>query len=45
LLIDEHGRTRRTRVVDVRTEAEERWAGWDGIRLVRFILSQAGLRS
>jgi hypothetical protein len=45
LLIDEHGRTRRTRVVHVRTEAEERWAGWDGIRLVRFILSQAGLRS
>jgi hypothetical protein len=43
LLIDEHDKVRRTRVVHVRTGAEERWAGWDGTRLLRFILSHASL--
>jgi hypothetical protein len=43
LLMDEHGEVRRTRVVHVQTQAEERWAGWDGTRLLRFILSHSGL--
>jgi len=42
LQMDEHGKVRRTRVMYVQTGAEERWAGWDGTRLLRFILSHSG---
>jgi hypothetical protein len=45
LLMDERGEVRRTRVTYVPTGAEERWAGWDGMRLLRFILAHAGLPS
>jgi hypothetical protein len=36
-LKDERGQVRRTRVVHIQTGAEERWAGWDDARLLRFI--------
>jgi hypothetical protein len=35
------GEVRRTRVVHVQTNVEQRWAGWDGARLLQFILTQA----
>lgn len=38
-LKDEHGQVRRTRVVHVQTGVEERWAGWDEARLLRFVLA------
>lgn len=38
LLVDEHREVRRTRVVHVQTGAEERWAGWDERRLLRFVV-------
>jgi hypothetical protein len=41
LLQDASGEVRRTRVVHVQTNVEGRWAGWDGTRLLRFILTQA----
>ena len=37
LLVDEHRAVRRTRVVHVQSGAEERWAGWDRERLLRFV--------
>jgi hypothetical protein len=42
LLQEASGQVRRTRVVHVQTSVEQRWAGWDGDRLLRFILTQAG---
>lgn len=39
LLVDEHRVVRRTRVVHVQTGAEERWAGWDRERLLRFVVT------
>lgn len=39
LLVDEHRAVRRTRVVHVQTGAEERWAGWDRERLLRFVVT------
>lgn len=45
LLMDERGTVRRTRVVHVPTGAEERWAGWDEMRLLQFVVSHAGLPS
>jgi hypothetical protein len=45
LLMDERGTVRRTRVVHVPTGAEERWPGWDEMRLLQFVVSHAGLPS
>jgi hypothetical protein len=39
LLVDEQGAVRRTRMVHVQTGTEERWAGWDEERLVRFVVT------
>jgi hypothetical protein len=39
LLVDEHRAVRRTRVVHVQSGAEERWAGWDRERLLRFVVT------
>jgi hypothetical protein len=41
LLQEASGEVRRTHVVHIQTNAEERWAGWDGTRLLQFILTQA----
>jgi hypothetical protein len=38
LLVDEHREVRTTRVVHVQTGVEERWAGWDAERLLRFVV-------
>jgi hypothetical protein len=43
LLFDEHREVRRTRVVHVQTGAEERWAGSDEERLLRFIVTHSDL--
>jgi hypothetical protein len=42
-LLDEHREVRRTRVVHVQTGSEERWAGWDEERLLRFIMTHDDL--
>lgn len=39
LLVDEQRAVRRTRMVHVQTGTEERWAGWDEERLVRFVVT------
>jgi hypothetical protein len=44
LLLREDGSVRRTRVVHIQTGAEQRWAGWDGKRLLA-LMSHAGPRS
>lgn len=41
LLQEASGKVRRTRIVHVQTSVEQRWAGWDGMRLLEFILTQA----
>jgi hypothetical protein len=41
LLVDEKRAVRGTRVVHVQTGTEERWAGWDEARLVRFVVAHA----
>jgi uncharacterized protein (DUF2461 family) len=44
LLVNERRReVRRTRVVHVQTGAEERWAGWDEERLLRFFVTHGDL--
>lgn len=43
LLVDERRAVRRTRVVHVQSGAEERWAGWDRERLLRFLLTRPDL--
>jgi hypothetical protein len=43
LLLDEHQEVRRTRVVHIQTGSEERWAGWDEERLLRFIVTHGEL--
>ena len=43
LLVDEHRAVRRTRVVHVQSGAEQRWAGWDRERLLRFVVTQPDL--
>jgi hypothetical protein len=40
LLQDEELNVRRTRVIHVQSQVEERWAGWDEARLVNFIRTQ-----
>jgi hypothetical protein len=42
-LKDERRQVRRTRVVHVRTGVEERWAGWDAARLLRFVVTHGDL--
>lgn len=42
-LLDEHQEVRRTRVVHIQTGSEERWAGWDEERLLRFIVTHGDL--
>jgi hypothetical protein len=42
-LKDEHCQVRRTRVVHVQTGVEERWAGWDAARLLRFVVTHGDL--
>jgi hypothetical protein len=42
-LQDEHRQVRRTRVVHVQTGVEERWAGWDAARLLRFVVTHGDL--
>jgi hypothetical protein len=36
LLLDKHGDVRATRAVHVQTATEQRWAGWDEVRLLAF---------
>jgi hypothetical protein len=43
LLVDDERVVRRTRMVHVQTGTEERWAGWDEARLVRFVATHADL--
>lgn len=43
LLVDEDRAVRRTRVVHVQTGAEERWAGWDGERLLGFVVTNGSV--
>lgn len=43
LLVDDQRAVRGTRMVHVQTGSEERWAGWDEERLVRFVLTHADL--
>ena len=38
LLVDEQRAVRATRMVHVQTGTEERWAGWDEERLLRFVV-------
>jgi hypothetical protein len=45
LLMDERGTVHRTLVVHVLAGTEERWAGWDEMRLLQFVVSHAGLPS
>jgi hypothetical protein len=42
LLLTEDRRIRRTRVVHVQTQTEERWPSWDGTRLLNFIIAHVG---
>jgi hypothetical protein len=42
-LRDERRQVRRTRVVHVQTGVEERWAGWDAARLLRFVVTHGDL--
>jgi hypothetical protein len=42
-LTDERRQVRRTRVVHVQTGVEERWAGWDAARLLRFVVTHGDL--
>jgi hypothetical protein len=42
-LLDEQREVRRTRVVHIQTQSEERWAGWDEERLLRFIMTHGDL--
>jgi len=41
LLQEASGAVRRTRVVHVQTNVEQQWAGWDGVRLLQFILTHS----
>jgi hypothetical protein len=41
LLHEASGEVRRTRVVHIQTNTEQRWAGWDGARLLQFIVTSA----
>jgi hypothetical protein len=43
--MDERGTVHRTLVVHVLAGTEERWAGWDEMRLLQFVVSHAGLPS
>lgn len=43
LLVDEQRAVRGTRMVHVQTATEERWAGWDEQRLLRFVVTHADL--
>jgi hypothetical protein len=43
ILKDEHRQVRRTRVVHVQTGLEDRWAGWDERRLLRFVVTHGDL--
>jgi hypothetical protein len=42
LLMDQRGAVHRTRVVDVMIQSEERWAGWEEERLLRFVVLHGG---
>lgn len=41
LLQEASGAVRRTRVVHIQTNVEQQWAGWDGVRLLQFILTHS----
>jgi hypothetical protein len=41
LLLAEDGAIRRTHVVHVQTQTEQRWPSWDGERLLDFIVTRA----
>jgi hypothetical protein len=41
LLLAGDDRIRRTRVTHVQTQAEEAWPGWDGPRLLEFIVAHS----
>ena len=43
LLLDENNNVRRTHAVNIQSEAEDTWAGWDEHRLLEFMAHKAGL--
>ena len=45
LLLDKGNNVRRTRVIHVQTQKEATWAGWDGDRLLDFMIDGAEMRS
>jgi len=44
LLLDENNNVRRTRVLNVQSQAEDAWAGWERKRLLNFICESAALK-
>jgi hypothetical protein len=45
LLLDENNNVRRTHAVNIQSEAEDTWAGWDERRLLEFMAQKAGLKT
>jgi hypothetical protein len=41
LLLADDSSIRRTRIVHIQTQTEEMWSGWDGTRLLDFILAHS----